>query len=72
MDTRLQFADFSRAALLACDFRNADLTQATLHAVREERVDWRDANRGGVIGTDPDLKDAEEWRPPRLDAEHAE
>jgi len=45
--------------------KDADTRHANIHRIREQNTNWDQARRDGIRETDPDLADAEDWRPPQ-------
>jgi uncharacterized protein YjbI with pentapeptide repeats len=60
----LTYADFAYALLDSASFRDADLTHAKLHAVRDRDTIWDGAVLKHVERTDKDRGEAESWKPP--------
>jgi len=45
------------------DFRYAGLKMANLHRIRERMTAWDNSNREEAYKTDPELAEAEDWKP---------
>ncbi len=65
MGARLACADLSHAVLEGADLRDADLTLANLHAVRDRGAIWTGASTAAAKRTDLDRLEAEAWLPPQ-------
>jgi uncharacterized protein YjbI with pentapeptide repeats len=59
----MTYADLSHADLTNADLSNCHLKQARLHRIVDERTRWSGADLTGHQPTDPDLAQAEDWKP---------
>ena len=53
-----------RVILIDTDFGGANLKQSVLHCINDQGTNWSGANLKLVDRTDPDLAEAEDWKPP--------